>query len=214
MVQSGNMSHPILILIVVVAFCGWCLFVDADNASMGTNNLFLAICRVVARHVKLVFKLVFAMMVGLVAIWSLFEIGQLVSSKPSGGSQGGPETEQFFHFMNEATWPVQMILDGFTTLLGVFAAVALIFFTEFCRWYLVHARACNFALLGFYLIWLAYNVWKIVDEVYMNRGSAILCTSLALALWIGAEIAVVVHLWPVLMQFHQVVAANIYSNLH
>jgi hypothetical protein len=103
------------------------------------------------------------------------------------------------------------MLDGFTTLLGIFAALTLLFFEKFCRWYLAHARVCSLGLLAFYLIWLVYNMWKITDEIYDHRDTAILCTSLALALCIGTEVAVVIHLWPVLTQIHQAVVANIYS---
>jgi hypothetical protein len=99
-------NHPILISVAILGFCGWRLFVDADTASMAMNNFFYTMCRLVARHVKLAFRFVFAVMVALVAIWGLFEIGALVSSKSSGSAGGGPQTERFFCFMNKATWPV------------------------------------------------------------------------------------------------------------
>jgi hypothetical protein len=85
------------------------------------------------------------------------------------------------------------MLDGLTTILEIFAAVTLLFFEKFCRWYLADARLCDLTLVGFYLIWLVYNVWTIVDE--------------------SAEVAVAIHLWSVLTQIHQAVVAQIYSSL-
>ena len=205
------MSHPILILIATLGFCGWCLFVDADEASAATNNFFLAACRIVARHIKLLLRFLLAVGITFVAIMALFDIGSLVSAKIATGG-GGPQTERLARFMNEGTWPVQFMLDGFTTILGVFAALTLLFFEKFCQWYLAHARACNLALLAFYVIWLVWNVWNIVDEVCEHRGTAIVCTTLALGLWVGAEVAVVIHLWPALTEIHQVVVSYIYSS--
>jgi hypothetical protein len=208
------MNHPILILIAILASCAWCLFVDADDsATAGTNNFFLVMCRVIARHIKLFFRVVLGVGITFVAIMSCFEIGALVSHKAVTKvvEVADPETERFSHFMNEATWAVQMVLDGFTTILGILAACTLLFFEKFCHWYLAHARVCSLALLAFYLIWLVYNMWKITDEIYDHRDTAILCTSLALALCIGTEVAVVIHLWRVLTGIHQAVVANIYS---
>ena len=91
------------------------------------------------------------------------------------------------------------------------AAVSLLFFEKFCHCYLIHARVCNFILIGFYLIWLAYSVWTVVEEIYEHRKTAIVCTALALALVVGAEALTLVHFWPLLTQIRQVVVASIYS---
>ena len=50
--------HPILILTVILAFTTWCFIVDADIFShIDGHSLFLAICRIYAKNVKLAWKL-------------------------------------------------------------------------------------------------------------------------------------------------------------
>lgn len=206
------MNHPILTLIAVLIFCVWCLIADHGTESMGTDNIFHAMSRVIARHIKLVLRFLLGIGIAFVAVMSLFEIGRLVSApvERSIANGGGPQTERFSRFMNEATWPVQYMLDGFTTMLGVFAALTLLFFEKFCHWYLIHGRVRNLALLVFYAIWLVWNVWKIMGDVFNQREIAILYSVFATGLVIGAEVAVVIHLWPALSQIQQVVVAHIY----
>lgn len=118
----------------VVAIIGFGIFCcSLDSVGGGSNKYSWVLCRLIARHIKLAFKLVFWFVVAGALIFGSLAVASEGSSNihVGGGSPmptgGGPESEKFYRTMNKATAPLRWVIDGFVAICGALAMLAAMF---------------------------------------------------------------------------------------
>jgi len=146
-------------------------------------------CRLVAKHVKLVFKLAFWFVAaGVLIFGSLAAAAEgSLNIHVGGGSPaltgGGPESEKFYRTMNKATAPLRWVVDGLVSVLGALSLVAVILMfgnnptncagceTSFLDRgilgeYRAHLLVGNLILLAIYLLWLWVTAVDLVGDEF------------------------------------------------
>jgi hypothetical protein len=117
-------------LVSTAAFLGfvvYCFALDSQSLCGNSGNLWHVMCRLFAKHIKLVFKLAFWFIVaGALILGALATAAEGSSSIHVGGGSprptgGGPESEKFYRTMNKATAPLRWAVDGLTAICGALA---------------------------------------------------------------------------------------------
>jgi hypothetical protein len=167
----------IYLIVGILGFIAYCFCVDSHW--YGSNASFWSVmCRLFAKHIKLVFKLAFWFIVAGAVIFGCLGAaaeGAGAGPKPAGG---GPESEKFFRTTNKATWPLRAMVDGFTAILGALAMLVCIvclgnggpgtsFFDRgVFGEYRQHPLIGNLILFALYLLWLWFTAVGVVDEEF------------------------------------------------
>jgi hypothetical protein len=167
----------IYLVIGIFGFIAYCFCADSDWNGRNASFWYV-MCRLFAKHIKLVFKLAFWFIVaGAVIFGCLAAAAEGVGAAPM-PTGGGPESEKFFRTMNKATWPLRAMVDGLTAFLGALAMLVCIvclgnggpgtsFFDRgILGEYQQHRLIGNLILFALYLLWLWFTIVALVDDEF------------------------------------------------
>lgn len=201
------MTYPIIIIAAEVVVILYCLFTDTEYHREITNgdNPLTMVGRLIARHVKMLVKL------SLCFIFIFAGVGAILSMNSKKGTPdpngGGPQTEQLSKFVNQITFPAQVVWDGFIFILGILAILFLVLCDAFRASAVANPRAWGLAVLGGYLFWLVMTIIGIVKNELSEKPA----TAETVAVWSGALFI----LWfPVLFVSLYGFAWSIHSLMH
>ena len=154
-------TTAIIAIIAAIVFVLYCFMAEADCSAKHSPAIVTILCRLVARHIKLDFKLLVGLMYFIVGMACIFGMQE----KPHVGTgSGGPETERLTGFINRVTCPVQLVVDGFIGFLGLIAIGICIGLVSLKESVVQHRLFYIGAIIVTYLVWLVLNICEIVEE--------------------------------------------------
>jgi hypothetical protein len=143
-----------LILIGVIGFITYCFLAEWNCAGKHSPVIVTILRRLVARHVKLVCKL----LVGLIYFFGAISTILLMQEKPGADAPQG----HLANFVDRVTTPVQLVVDGIIGFLGLVAMSALLGSVTLLEHMLLHPRLYGAVAFIVYLFWLSRSAtsWK------------------------------------------------------
>lgn len=128
-IEFTMVRHWFFSLAEILGFTIFSFIIDGETLSGHGHNLFITMCRIYAKNVKLACKILWAILLLLTVIG-----GAVAILKPKGTPRadgGGPESEKFYRFMNTATAPLQWVTNTIRFGLGILAIIflATLYFT-------------------------------------------------------------------------------------
>lgn len=158
MVEGNDMTT--LSVIGVLAFVIYCFMAEWNCAGKHSPVIVTILRRLVARHIKLAWKLFFAVIYFIVGIAALVGMSQPV--KP--GGKGGRETEQIAGLFNRVTYFPQLVIEGFLLFLQLFTIAILFGLVGIKDSVAAHPYLYLVATIVIYLIWLAVTICDLVED--------------------------------------------------
>jgi hypothetical protein len=158
MLEGNDMTT--LSVIGVLAFVIYCFLAEANCSAKNSPTIVTILCRLVARHIKLAWKLSFAVIYFIVGIAALVGMSQPV--KP--GGRGGREAEQIAGLFNRVTYLPQLLIDGFLLFLQLFTIALLLGLVGIKDSVFAHPHFYLVASIVVYLVWLALTICDLVEE--------------------------------------------------
>ena len=156
-----------LIAIAVLAFVIYCFLAEWNCSAKNSPTIVTILCRLVARHIKLVWKLFVGLIYFAFGMICIFEMNKKIAepAAPEGG---------FARFMDVITTPVQLLVDGFVGLLGLLAVAVLFGLVALKDSVFAHPYFWLAAVIATYLLWLLVTICDLVeDEVVSSWKPAI-----------------------------------------
>jgi|SRR5271157_391655 len=145
------------ILIGIAAFLFYCRFIADKNCSPKNCPTIVTIfCRLVSHHLKLAWKLLFAVIYGILAIALIFKM------QPSNGPQA-PEGH-FANFADRVTTPIQWVVDGFISIMGIIALAVCFGLFGLRDWVAAHVITTLVIIAAVYILWLVVTVRELVED--------------------------------------------------
>jgi hypothetical protein len=155
-----------LIVIAIIVFVLYCFMAEWNCGAKNSPVIVTILCRLVARHIKLAWKLFFAVIYFIVGIAVLVAMSQPV--KP--GGKGGRETEKIAGLFNRVTYLPQLVIEGFLLFLQLFTIALLLGLVGIRDSVAAHPYIYLVAAIVIYLVWLVVTIRDIVeDEVVSDR---------------------------------------------
>jgi hypothetical protein len=145
-----------LILIGVIGFIIYCFLAEANCSAKNSPAIVTILCRLVARHIKLAWKLFAGLLYFTACMICIFKM-----QKPT--RPATPEGN-FANFMDRVTTPVQMIVDGLIGLLGLLAIGVLFGLVAIKDSVGAHPRFWLGVVVLTYLLWLVVTVSDLVED--------------------------------------------------
>jgi hypothetical protein len=152
------MTTPIVIAIIV--FVLYCFLAEWNCCAKNSPVIVTIFCRLVARHIKLAWKLFFAVIYFIVGIAVLVGMSQPV--KP--GGKGGRETEQIAGLFNRVTYFPQLVIEGFLLFLQLFTIALLLGSVGTKDSVVAHPYIYFVATIVIYLVWLVVTICDLVED--------------------------------------------------
>jgi len=88
------------------------------------------------------------------------------NKRASAVGTGGPETEQFFGFLNGITAPIQLVWGGLVLLWQACVLLAVLCFEQTSEWVCTHAVFSVSVAVVLYLVWLVVNIRQLWSEEF------------------------------------------------
>jgi hypothetical protein len=158
MLEENDMTTPIVIAAIVIA--AYCFMAEWNCAGKHSPVIVTILRRLVARHIKLAWKLFFAVIYFIVGIAVLVGMSQPV--KP--GGKGGRETEQIAGLFNRVTYFPQLIIEGFLLFLQLFTIAILFGLAGIKDSVAADPYIYLVATVVIYLVWLAVTICDLVED--------------------------------------------------
>jgi hypothetical protein len=149
-----------LIVIAALAFVLYCFMAEANCSAKHSPAIVTILCRLVARHIKLAWKLFFAVIYFIVGIAALVGMSQPVKH----GGKGGRETEQIAGLFNRVTYFPQLVIEGFLLFLQLFTIALLLGLVGIKDSVFAHPHFYLVVSIVVYLVWLALTICNLVEE--------------------------------------------------
>jgi hypothetical protein len=155
-VFEGN-DMTTLIAIAVLAFVIYCFLAEANCSAKHSPVIVTILCRMLARHIKLGWKL----FVGLIYFFGAISTVLLMQKDPRvvDAPQG-----HLANFTDRITKPIQMVVDGILGLLGLASIGALLGVLALTKSVLMHPITYAIAAIVTYLLWLLATICELVEE--------------------------------------------------
>src|SRR5271163_2623023 len=103
-----------IVIAAIAIFLIYCRFLADNNCSAKHSPVIVTIfCRLVSKHMKLAWKLMFAVIYFILTLYAIFRMQPNSSPK-------APETH-LGDFADRITTPIQLVADGFLQILGILA---------------------------------------------------------------------------------------------
>jgi hypothetical protein len=162
-VVEGN-DMTTLSVIGVLAFVIYCFMAEWNCAGKHSPVIVTILRRLVARHIKLAWKLLFAVIYFIVGIAVLVGMSQPV--KP--GGKGGRETEHLAGLFNRVTYFPQLVIEGFLLFLQLFTIAILFGLAGIKDSVVAHPYFYLVATIVIYLLWLAVTICDFVEDEFVS----------------------------------------------
>lgn len=145
--------------IIAIAFLIYCFMVEWNCGPKNSPVILTILCRLVARHVKLAWKLLVGLIYFVFGMICIFEMNKKL--KQPVAVEGG-----FTRFLDVITTPLQMLVDAMIGLLGLLAIGIMFGLVALKDSVLAHPHFwTGFAIVS-YLLWLVSTICELVqDEV-------------------------------------------------
>jgi fucose permease len=143
-------------------FIVYCFMAEANCGAKHSPTLVTILCRLVARHIKLGFK----MFVGL--CWFIFALVCVIKMQKRPGTENAPEGH-FVNFLNRVTTPAQLLAEGVIGLLGWVAIGVCCGLIWLQNSVMAHPVAYAVATISVYALWLFFNVYEVVSEEVVSK---------------------------------------------
>jgi hypothetical protein len=148
-----------LIVIAAIVFVLYCFMAEWNCSSKHSPVIVTILCRLVARHIKLAWKLFVGLVYFVFGMICIFEMNKKLRQPVS--TEGG-----FARFMDVITTPIQLLVDGFVGLLGLLGIAVLFGLIAFKDSIAVHPHFWLDVAVVTYLVWLLTTICDLVrDEV-------------------------------------------------
>jgi len=157
----------ILIAIAAIVFVIYCFLAEANCSAKHSPVIVTILCRLLARHIKLAWKLFVGLIYFVFGMTCILEMNKKLSqpAAPEGG---------FARFMDVITTPVQLLVDGFVGLLGLLAVAVLFGLVALKDSVFAHPYFWLAVVITTYLLWLLVTICDLVeDEVVSSWKPAI-----------------------------------------
>jgi len=146
--------------ISVIGFIIYCFLAEANCSAKHAPPIVTILCCLVARHIKLAWKLLFAATYFIAAVAAFVGMSQPVRS----GGKGGRETEQIAGLFNRLTYLTQLVMEGFLLSVQIFTIALLFGLVGIKDSAVAHLYLCLVATIAVYLLWLVITVRSLVEE--------------------------------------------------
>jgi hypothetical protein len=149
-----------LIVIAVLAFVLYCFMAEANCSAKHSPAIVTILCCLVARHIKLAWKVFFAVIYFIVGVAALVGMSQPV--KP--GGKGGRENEQIVGLFNRVTYLPQLVIEGFLLFVQLFTIALLFGLVGIKNSVFAHPYFYLVAAIIIYSVWLVATICDLVEE--------------------------------------------------
>ena len=155
MLEGNEMST--LIVIAVIVFVLYCFMAEWNCSAKHSPVIVTILCRLVARHIKLAWKLFVGLIYFAFGMICIFEMNKKIAqpAAPEGG---------FAKFIDVITTPVQVLVDGFVGLLGLLAVAVLFGLVALKHSVAAHPHFWLGAVIATYLLWLLVTICDLVED--------------------------------------------------
>ena len=154
-----------LIVIAALAFVLYCFMAEWNCSAKHSPAIVTIFCRLVARHIKLSWKLLFAVIYFIVGIAALVGMSQPV--KPAGN--GGRETEQIAGLFNRVTYLPQLVLEEVLLFLQLFTIALILSLVGIKDSVGAHPYFYLVAAIVIYMVWLVVSIYDLVEEEVVSE---------------------------------------------
>lgn len=137
------------------------VLVDWQRVNRTVRSSACFVLRLYWRHIRLATYLWTATFLAwlLIGVTALTALGR--NKRALAVERGGPETEQFFGFMNSVTAPIQLAWSGLVLLWQAGVLLAVLCFGQVSKWVSTHVFFSVSVAIVFYLVWLVINVGEL-----------------------------------------------------
>jgi hypothetical protein len=158
-------TYLIIAAVIGIGFGAWCLFVDskamreqaAENPEWEGNGAKGIAFRLIAKHVKLFFKLLMGVIYFVLARAAIFGMQKVPG-------QGNAPEGRLANFADRVTYPIQMVVDGLIGFLGL-VALAVCLGAVWMKDIVFQHELIVFAVVILtYLAWLVLTIMQLVEE--------------------------------------------------
>jgi hypothetical protein len=155
MLEGNDMTT--LIVIAPIVFVLYCFMAEWNCSGRHSLVIVTILCRLVARHIKLGWKLFVGLIYFVFGMICIFEMYK--KFKQPVGPEGG-----FTRFMDVITTPIQLLADGLVGLLGLLA-IGVLFGLKAIKDSIVwHPHFWLGVVVSTYLLWLVVTICDLVEE--------------------------------------------------
>ncbi len=141
----------------VIVFLLYCFMEEWNCGGKNTPTIVRILCRLVARHVKLAWKL----LVGLIYFFGAISMMLLMQKDPH--EVDAPQGH-LANFVDRVTKPIQIVVDGVIGFLGIVAISALLGSLALVKHILLHPLPYGIAAIVTYLLWLLVTICDLVED--------------------------------------------------
>lgn len=149
------------IVIAVLAFVLYCFMAEWNCSAKNSPTIVTILCRLVARHIKLAWKL----FVGLIYFFGAISTVLLMQKDPR---QVDAPHGHLANFVDRVTMPVQVVLDGIIGFLGIAAMAVLLGSIALIKHVLHHPWLYGIIAVVAYLFWLLVTICDLVEDEVMS----------------------------------------------
>ena len=153
-----------LIVIAPIVFVLYCFMAEWNCSAKNSPVIVTILCRLVARHIKLVWKLFVGLIYFTFGMICIFEMNKKLAqpADPEGG---------FARFMDVVTTPVQLLVDGIVGLVGLLAIGVLFGLVALKDSIGAHLHFWLGAMVVTYLFWLLVTICDLVEDEVVSSWS-------------------------------------------
>ena len=146
-----------LIVITAIVFVLYCFMAEWNCSAKHSPAIVTILCRLLARHIKLAWKLFVGLVYFVFGIICIFEMNTKINQPvaPEGG---------FARFLDVITTPVQLIVDGLVGVLGLLAVGVLLGLASFKDFLVSHLHFWLGFAIATYLFWLVVTICDLVED--------------------------------------------------
>jgi hypothetical protein len=149
-----------LVVIAVLTFVLYCFMAEWNCSAKNSPTIVTIFCRLVARHIKLAWRLFFAVIYFIAGIAALVGMSKPVKL----GGKGGHETEQIAGLFNRVTYLPQLVIEGLLLFLQLFTIALLLGLVGIKDSVFAHPYFYLVSIIVIYLVWLALTICDLVEE--------------------------------------------------
>lgn len=147
------------VIIAVLAFLLYCFMAEWSCGAKSSPVIVTIMCRLVARHVKLIWKLLVGLIYFVFGLICIMEMNKKL--KQPLAAEGG-----FTRFLDVITTPLQLLVDALVGILGLIAIGILFGLVALKDSVLAHPHFWTGFVIVSYLLWLVSTICELVqDEV-------------------------------------------------
>jgi hypothetical protein len=148
------------------------LVVDTQGMNRTVRSFGCFILRLYWRHIRLATYLWTTAFIAWLLIGSTAMKAMDRNKRASTVGAGGPESEQFFGFLNGVTGPLQLAWSGLVLLWQICVLLAVLCFEQVSKWFSTHVFFSVSVAIVLYLAWLVINVRELWSEEFSSEGFA------------------------------------------